>query len=337
MKHILPLLLGIFLLVSCTPENQLADTSFFAMDTVITLRLPSDTPDEVLTETTELVTALEALLSRTDPASEISRFNTQTDDTMTLSAHTAKVLSTALMTAEATNGAYDPTTAPLTELWNITADAPTVPQDTDIRNALETVGYSHLSLDGTTLTRKQPDVTLDLGGCAKGYACGAVVDCLRELGVPHGIVSFGGNIGILGKKPDGTDWRIAVKNPKSPANIAGYLSLSDGFVSVSGDYERYFESDGVRYHHIFDAKTGYPARNGVNAAVVWSRDAALADALSTALFVMGAEDGMAFYESGTFAFEALWYLDDGTVILTPGIADSYEHTAPEYRLQSNEA
>ena len=109
--------------------------------------------------------------------------------------------------------------------------------------------------------------------------------------------------------------RRAIRNPADPTSNAGYLSLTDGYVSVSGDYERYFEEDGIRYHHILDTKTGYPADSGVNAVVVWSRDAALADALSTALFVMGAADGMAFREQGQFEFEALWYCTDGTVLL----------------------
>ncbi len=337
MKRLLLPLLCTCLLLSCTPAEMLNDTSFFAMDTVITLRLPADTPKETVSQTTALISSLEALLSRTDPSSEIYRFNTQDSNTITVSAQTADVLQTALRTAAATDGAYDPTTAPLTELWDITAETPSVPSDNAIRTALTTVGHTHLSLDGTVLTRDLDGVTLDLGGCAKGWACGAAIDCLSEQGVPYGIVSFGGNIGILGTKPDGTDWRIAIKNPKSPADIAGYLSLSDGFVSVSGDYERYFEQAGIRYHHIFDAQTGYPAQSGVNAAVVWSHDAALADALSTALFVMGDENGMAFYESGTFSFEALWYLDDGTVVITPGIADAYEHTAPQYRLLTTDS
>ncbi len=337
MKRLLLLLLCSLILVSCATAADFRDTSFFAMDTVITLRLPSDTSGKILTGTTELVTGLESLFSRTVEASEISRFNTQDDAAMTVSEHTADVLRTALTVAAATDGAYDPTTAPLTELWNITAENPSVPSDSAIRAALSSVGYTHLSLDGTTLKRDLSDVTLDLGGCAKGYACGAAIDYLKEQGVPYGIVSFGGNIGLLGQKPDGTDWRVAIKNPRCPSDIAGYLSVSDGFISVSGDYERYFEQDGTRYHHIFDVKTGYPADSGVNAAVVWSEDAALADALSTALFVMGETDGMAFYQSSTYAFEALWYLDDGTVIITPGIADAYEHIAPEYRLQTTES
>lgn len=336
MKRLLPLLLLSLLLLACAPAQTLSDTSFFAMDTVITLRLPADTPASVISETEALVLSLEALFSRTDETSEIHHFNTQNDNTMTVSPQTASVIAAALSAAQMTNGAYDPTTAPLSDCWNITSDTPTVPLEDTVASLLPFIGYEYVTLDGTTLTREKNGVMLDLGGCAKGWACGAAVTTLMEHGVPYGIVSFGGNIGVFGAKPDGSAFRIALRHPRDPAGTAGFLTVNDGYVSVSGDYERYFEQDGIRYHHIFDANTGYPADSGVHAAVVWSRDAALADALSTAMFVMGADKGMDFYQSGAADFEALWYLADGTAVITPGIAEQYEHTAPQYRLVTTE-
>lgn len=330
MKRFCLFLLLPILLCACGSTQTLSDTNLFAMDTVITLRLPENTPADIISAASARITGLERLLSRTDPQSEICRFNTGAEDTMTVSDDTAAVLRCALEAAAATDGAYDPTTTPLTVCWDITSETPSVPSEETIAEARTRVSYTRLSLDGQTLVRSQQTTQLDLGGCAKGYACGETVELLRASGVTWGIVSFGGNIGILGQKPDRTPWRIAIRNPADPTSNAGYLSLTDGYVSVSGDYERYFEEDGIRYHHILDTKTGYPADSGVNAVVVWSRDAALADALSTALFVMGAADGMAFREQGQFDFEALWYCTDGTVAITPGLAASYEHTAPQY-------
>ncbi|MBQ8577801.1 MAG: FAD:protein FMN transferase [Clostridia bacterium] len=326
-----------FLLSGCTGAAETyTDTAFFAMDTVITLRLPRETEfpwgteENICSLVEDRVAVLESVFSRTKAGSEISLFNHAGAGNMTLSDETAAVLSAALSVAAATDGAYDPTVAPLSELWNITGASPAVPTDTAIRDALSRVGYEQLSLDGNTLSKTDGDVMLDLGGCAKGYACHAAVELLLDAGVSHGIVSFGGNIGVFGKKTDGTKWKVGIKDPASPDSVAGYLSVDAGYVSVSGDYERYFEENGIRYHHIFNRETGYPADSGVRSVAVFSTDAVLADALSTALFVMGAEDGMVLYDTGTFSFEAVWYLSDGTTVLTQGIIPDYEHVSANF-------
>lgn len=307
----------------------LTDSVYFAMDTVITLRLPADTPQEVISACEENTASLEALLSRTKPDSEISRFNAS-ETGIVLSGQTAEVLDTALAVSAASDGAFDPTVAPLAQLWDVTSPAPHVPARDALCAMLPHVGYRMLLRDGTALIKSDPAVSLDLGGCAKGYACEAAVGLLQTSGVPMGIVSFGGNVGVFGEKPDGSPWRVGIRHPDDASASAGYLLLTEGFLSVSGDYERYFEEDGVRYHHILDAKTGYPASSGIRSAAVWSTDGTLADALSTALFVLGADKALALYEAGMFSFEAVLYTSDGRTVITPGIADRYEHAARDY-------
>lgn len=321
----------LFLLLSvvlsgCRGSVSLTDTTFFSMDTVITLRLPQNTAPEVRNDCIDEVQRLDALFSRTAPDSMTARFR-QAETSLEVSDEYRTVLEKALSVSAATGGAFDPTLAPLTELWNITGEAPVIPSAAAVEAALAETGFERLSVDGNTVTKAFPALSLDLGGCAKGYACEQAVRLLRNDSIPYGIVSFGGNIGVFGKKPDGTPWRVGVRDPDSADGVAGYLSMESGFLSISGDYERYFERDGVRYHHIFDRETGYPARSGVRSAAVWAEDGCIADALSTAVFVMGWEKTLSLYDSGIFSFEALLYCEDGTTHLTPGLAARYEHAS----------
>ena len=323
------LLLFLFLSVGfsgCRGSVSLADTTFFSMDTVITLRLPQDTASNVKNACIDEVQRLDALFSRTAPDSMTARFH-HAETSLEVSDEYRTVLEKALSVSAATGGAFDPTLAPLTELWNITGEAPEIPSSAAVEAALAETGFERLSVDGNTVTKAFPALSLDLGGCAKGYACEQAVRLLLNDGVPYGIVSFGGNIGVFGEKPDGKPWRVGVRDPDSADGVAGYLSMESGFLSISGDYERYFEQDGVRYHHIFDRETGYPARSGIRSAAVWAEDGCIADALSTAVFVMGWEKTLSLYESGTFSFEALLYCGDGTTHLTPGLSARYEHAS----------
>ena len=184
------------MLLSCGGQ-MLTNHAFFAMDTVITLRLPDGTDPSVLRGCEQLVYDTEQIFSATLADSEVRRINASAGD-ISLSPEVLKVLRTALATAEATDGAFDPTVAPLTALWNITAAEPVIPADADIRALLPVIGFRHLTLSGEVLSKDAPAASLDLGGCAKGYACQQAVEYLRESGLATGLVSFGGNIGIVG-------------------------------------------------------------------------------------------------------------------------------------------
>ena len=223
--------------------------------------------------------------------------------------------------AEATEGAYDPTVLSLTELWNVT-DGGYLPTESEVNMALSCVGHKELSLEGDIIV-KTSAVRVDLGGIAKGYALGRVVEMLSDE-APYGMVSFGGNIGVWGEKPGGGDWEIGIKDPFDTNKIIGKIVTDGGYVSVSGDYERYFEKDGKRYNHIFDPQTGYPVDNGLHSVTVYTEDAALGDALSTALFVMGYEKAMEFYNSGKYDFEALFITDDD-ILMTKGMEEIFTY------------
>jgi len=151
---------------------------------------------------------------------------------------------------------------------------------------------------------------------------------MKQNGVTDGMASFGGNVSVTGsskanKEKGVQGWNVGIKNPDDEGGILGYFTLQDKTVAVSGDYERYFELDGKRYHHIFDVKTGYPAKSGLRSAAVICSDGLSADALSTALFVMGLDKASEFYKSSGLDFEALLVTDDARIFITPGIAGKF--------------
>lgn len=341
----LALILAVFLtfaLVSCgNNKTEYADSVFTAMDTVITLRLAANDVDNAAlgsaaASVKELTAKLEGILSCHDDTSELAALNRdihlqiETDETL------LAVLDTAFTISELTGGTYDPTIGALTELWNVGGGGP-VPKEREIVEALTHKGIDKLILEGTTITKNDTSLKLDLGGIGKGYALQQILACLSATDVPYGLVSMGGNIGVFGQKPDSTPYQIGVKDPHDTSTIVGYLYIPSGFVSVSGNYERFFREDGKLYHHILDPETGWPADSGLSSVAVYTQNGASADALSTALFVMGLEGSMAFYESEKMQFEAVFITEDSRIHLTPGLVESgmFEMTTEDYILDEN--
>lgn len=315
------IILSAFLLFRCGGDANLTDSRYL-MDTIVTLQLPSGS-ETALESAFELAKQIENSISRTMGGSDVYRFNNG-ERGFSLNPHTAGVVKTALDIYKLSGGAYDPTIEPLVTLWNITGGDAVIPSDAEIAEAMAKVDAGKLSFENGVLLCTDSETSLDLGGVGKGYACQAVCEYLVSAGVPYGVVSFGGNVGVFGQKPEGGDWKIGVRDPDDSAGVVGYLYIDSGYVSVSGDYERYFELDGVRYHHILDPSTGYPARSGLRSVAVWSYNGAEADALSTALFVMGAEASLELYESGVIGFEAVFITGSGEIITTTGLADIFE-------------
>lgn len=159
---------------------------------------------------------------------------------------------------------------------------------------------------------------IDLGGIAKGYTSSRVMDIFREHGVKHGLVSLGGNVQAIGTKKNGKPWRVAIQNPESEMEYLGVLNIEDKCVITSGGYERYFEKDGVHYHHIIDPRTGYPADSGLISATIISDDGALADGLSTSLFIMGKDEAEKYWREHADDFDYILEDEDGTLYVTEG-------------------
>ncbi|HHY95864.1 MAG TPA: FAD:protein FMN transferase [Firmicutes bacterium] len=266
------------------------------------------------------------------PESEVSRINGQAGQApVTVSPDTMRVLEVALEVARLSGGAFDPTIGPLVKAWGFAHPAPGQPAESqpagsqptggqpagaepggphipgqeDLRRARAAVDYRQLQLDTSASTAflKQPGMALDLGAIAKGYAVDRAVQVLREHGVEGALVVAGGSVFALGKpseaglsagaglSPITSAWRIAIQHPRRSDQVLGVIPLRDQAVDTSGDYQRFFEEEGTRYHHILDPHTGYPARLCQSVTVV-APQGVWADALATAIFVLGPEGGL---------------------------------------------
>lgn len=332
-------LIALLALVSCSSDGgEYAEYSYFIMDTYVTLklareksggeRLSGDYLDSTAEKCAEILTSIDSTISCHNPANDVYSLNSDYDVILSADEMMLSMLDTADTVAELTGGAFDYTLGCLTELWNITGGGPmgdnTPPSQVKIDEALSHCGREKLKITGDRISKLDVSVKIDFGGIGKGMAAQQLLEYLDTTDVEYGIVSIGGNIGVFGKKPEYGEYKIGIRNPLDTSGVIGYLYLGSGFVSVSGDYERYFEHDGVRYHHIIDPETGYPAESGLHSVAVIASNGAAADALSTALFVMGAERALDFYNEGKLTFEAIFVTDGGEIITTPGVGEKFE-------------
>lgn len=305
-------------LTGCAPKQATQD--FYAMDTVMSITAYGGKAEQAVSECVQYINQLEAAISRTQESSEISAVNEADGTTVELSEETADILQDALDIAAETDGCFDPTVAPLSDLWQIGTDNAHLPEQEEIDEALQYVGYERVSMDGGAVTM-DAGMKMDLGGIGKGYAADHVVEILESYNVKRAIIALGGNIYALGSKDRGLNWTVAITDPDNQEDYLGTLEVSDTSVVTSGDYERYFEQDGKRYCHIFDAETGYPAETDLRSVTVVTPESTKADGYTTALFVMGYDKAVEFCEQ--HEIEAIFVCSDHTVHVTDGLKDAF--------------
>lgn len=312
-------------LCSCARESESTETFFF-MDTLITVTLYTEeqSAKPIFTQARKILAELDALWSRAQEGSDTWRINQASKEGVFVDERTKDLLSKAMEVSSATGGAFDITVAPLVELWQKSEKNNRLPAAAELTDALSLVGEGKITLKDSLVLKECKGAAIDLGGIGKGAAISHLLSYLESCDIAGGLVSFGSNVAVFGKKSNGRDFRIALRNPIGASPYAGTLTMQQGEVlSVSGDYERYYTVDGERYHHILDPQTGYPSRTGLCSVAVICADGALADALSTALFVMGEEEARAFYRSHTYEFEAIFISDEGEVRVTEGLKDRF--------------
>ena len=301
--------------------QQPVERSLFAMNTYMTFTAYGEDAQAALQEAEECIQQVEGLWSVTDKDSEIYQANHSGGQPVTVSEETAEIISFALEMAQRTGGALDPTIYPVLTAWGFTTDSKQVPSQQQIAQLLEQVGYDRIQINGSELT--VPDgMELDLGAVGKGYTADLVTEILRRHGVTSALISLGGNIQAIGSRPDGSDWHLGIRAPWESGNL-GVLTVSDAAVVTSGGYENYFDDEqGNIYWHILDPSTGYPADNGLQSVTIVGREGKMCDALSTALFVMGAQSAEQYWrENG--GFEMLLVTDSGEILITEGIAENF--------------
>ena len=323
-KRVFAFLLAPLLLLpyGCAPAQPLERT-FFAMDTVMTLRLYEGGDENTLDQAEARVRELEAQWSVTEENSEICALNR--GGRAELSPETAELLGAALDMCRRTDGALDISTYPVLRAWGFTTGEYSVPGGEAIAALLPLVDYGRVALEAGAAALA-PGMEIDLGSVAKGYTGDALAALLKQGGAASALLDLGGNIQAVGSKPDGSPWRVAIRDPAGDGNI-GVVEVVDQVVVTSGGYERYFEEDGVRYWHIIDPATGWPARSGLTSVTVVGESGLLCDGLSTALFVMGREGALEHWRQHR-DFEAVLVSEDGSVTITAGLEGRFTPADP---------
>ena len=310
----------VFLVVRRLPGDSPREVSRtrILMGTVVEITALGDDTDRLqsaVTSAFEEMERIDRLMRPEGAGSDVFRIS-RAAKSAEVSGETAGVIALGLKVAGTSGGAFDMGLGRLKTLWGIESDHPRVPTPEEIQGALAGAGLGDLHLTGREVFKDDPSLAVDLGGIAKGYAIDRAVEVLRRAGVKNASVNAGGDIRLIGDRR-GRPWRIGIQHPRDAEKVLATLSLQDTSVVTSGDYERFFIKDGVRYHHLFDPRTGYPASRCMSATVV-APNAALADALATAAFVLGPQKGLSLLERYP-GVEGLLVGADGKPVLTPGL------------------
>lgn len=274
-------------------DNLPISKSSFKLNTIVTVTIYDSTDTELLDECINLCDYYEGLFSRTKANSEIAMLNADTGGSYTISEPTAELIKEGLNYCELSGGAFDISIAPLTALWNFSGSNKSVPAASNIKEALSHIGYQYISLKGSDISFADTEMSIDLGAIAKGYIADRIKDLLIENGVNSAIIDLGGNILLVGSKPDGSDFRIGIQKPfEDRQERIATLQLSDVSIVSSGIYERYFIENDTLYHHILNPTDGYPYDNDLISVTIISNRSVDGDGLSTTVFALGLEKGL---------------------------------------------
>jgi len=329
----------ILILGSCAkrpvePQAQ----SFLMLGTVCKITIYDNPSEEAFKAAFARLREIEQKMTLHSETSEVASVNQRSGlEPVAVSADTFAVIQKAVEIAQASGGAFDPTIGPLVQAWDIGGDNPRRPSEEEIQALLPLVDYRQVVLDeqNRSVFLKQKGMVLDLGGIAKGYAADQAAEVLRSHGVKQAIVNLGGNVLVLGRKPDGNLWRIGVQDPEQDRGAyAIIVQLEDTSLVTSGPYERFLVLEGETYHHILDTKTGYPVDSDFTSASIITHSSLLADALSTSVYALGYEKGMALINSFEDV-EAIFFTADHQILQSEGVKRgelNFTVTNQQYRI-----
>lgn len=329
-----------------TTGNQPISISSIKLNTAVQITIYDSQDKALLDDCLALCDKYELVFSRTNEKSELYKLNhrkdtsdkdTSTDrqttpypvsgtaDTWHISEDLASLLSEGLDITRESDGAFDIAIAPLTSLWDFTAEDPKVPDDAAIQKALPLCSSEGVTIDGQNITLPSDDIQFDVGAIAKGYIADRLKDFLVKKGVKSAIINLGGNVLCIGSKPDGTPFKIGIQKPFADRNeTEAVMDITGKSVVSSGIYERCFKQDGKLYHHILNPQTGYPYDNGLISVTIISDQSVDGDALSTTCFALGLEDGLKFAEKK--GVQAVFITEDYELHYTDGFRDEIRVT-----------
>lgn len=333
-------------LTSCTSkpidsvpnQNKPITKSDYILGTIIDITIYDKQDESIIDKALDRIREIEAKMTINNAeTSEIIALNEASGKGgVKLSLDTFDVIERAKYYSDKTKGLFDPTVGPIVKLWNIGTDYAAVPDPIILEEKRKLINKDKLILDRSTLTAKLEDVGMqvDLGAIAKGYAADEVAKILKENDVQHAIINLGGNVLTIGGNMLDKPWKIGIQNPFNPrGDYLGIVEIKDQTVVTSGTYERYFEKDGKRYHHILDPRTGYPADNEVASVSIITDSSMDGDGNSTSLLLLGLEEGLKFVESEK-NIEAIFITYDKKVYTTSGLKDTFTMTSSEFTLMN---
>lgn len=332
-----------------TTGNQPISISSIKLNTAVQITIYDSQDKALLNDCLALCDKYELIFSRTNEKSELYKLNHRKDvsdgdfgtdgpttpypvsgtaDTWHISEDLAALLSEGLDITRESDGAFDIAIAPLTSLWDFTAEDPEVPDDAAIQKALPLCSSDGVTIDGEDITLPSDDIQFDVGAIAKGYIADHLKDFLIKKGVKSAIINLGGNVLCIGSKPDGTPFKIGIQKPFADRNeTEAVMDITGKSVVSSGIYERCFKQDGKLYHHILNPQTGYPYDNGLISVTIISDQSVDGDALSTTCFALGLEDGLKFAEKK--GVQAVFITEDYELHYTDGFRDEIRVTDVE--------
>lgn len=317
-------------------QNQKCQKQLFAMDTYMEFTAYGKNSEKAVDAAIEEVQKLDAMLSAENSKSEVYALNEQgnlqaTDDLAELILRGKEIY-------QETDGLFDDTIYPVMKLWGFPTGNYHVPTAAEVQKKLALVDGNKVEIQTRDSDEKGRDskekanfVTLgadqqiDFGGIAKGYTGQKLAELFQEYGVSSALVSLGGNIQAIGTKPDGSSWKVGIRDPKGgQQDYIGVLSVENQAVVTSGGYERYFEEDGKTYIHIINPRTGYPADGDLLSVTIVSKDGTLADGMSTALYIMGYEKACQFWRQHREGFNVILVTDDGKIHISENLKENFQ-------------
>jgi len=316
--------LGCSLDSASTPKSY-KETQFL-MDTVIEITAYGPNAETAVKAAFVEFKRLHDITDRFSPDSQVSRINQVAGkEKVAVDADLYAMIDRSNALSDRLDGVFDISIGPLTSLWGIGHKGEFIPSDREIKQVLPLVNYHQIELDpaAKTVYLSREGMILDLGGIAKGYATDKAVEILKSQGITSALVNAGGDVRVIGQKPDKKPWRIGVQDPRNSEKVIAKLALTDwDTMETSGDYQRYFMKDQIRYSHILDPRTGMQPREIISVTTVNSNSGD-GDILGTAIFVLGVERGLELLKQfpGT---EAIIVTKEGRVVVTPGLQGKVE-------------
>ncbi len=350
MKHNMSFFKRIFCLLLCFAmlmplsacgESKMSQSQVFAMDSVMTLTAYGKNREAGLAAAQSVITAMDAMLDPKNPTSTAYAINNAQGASVVISGQVATMLSTAKTVYDQSGGALDLTLYPLIKRWGFVDAKYYEPTADEIAQDLSRRCFNQMVLtsfpsSGSYSVTFPSYAEISFAAIGKGCAASNAIDAMRQAGVTSGIVSLGGNVQTLGQKPDGTNWTVAIQDPNTPENYLGVVNVGETAVVTSGPYQRNFTTiQGKTYHHLFNPSTGYPTTHNLTSVTIICQDGTMADALSTAMFVLGESKALNYWRTYG-GFEMIIVRNDNHIICTKGLIEEFTLANENYTLSFTE-